>query len=157
MRLCDQTESELSPLNVSLRSSCLNLSPCLVWTAALNHTHPLQLLSALPEKDRFERPPTPVSCLSICPIHYLLRVLWVLGCFSYLIFMGLTWFSVQCTTGQVVSFNELQLQNFRFVNTVDKLTYNFNYQIVHNKGFFNYTTFLNYYHYYSLLPYIVNQ
>ena len=49
-------------LNVSLSSFCLSFNSCLALDAALNHNHLLQLLSALPKKDRLERPPVTLPC-----------------------------------------------------------------------------------------------
>lgn len=43
-------------LNVSLRSSCLRFSSCLAQVVTLNHPGLFQLLSALPQKEKLQRP-----------------------------------------------------------------------------------------------------
>lgn len=87
VRLRDQTARVICEgLNVSVRSSCLSFNSCLALTMPLNHTRPFQLLSALPKKDRLQRPPAHAlpglvypSALSITPVVFLgIRLLFLL-------------------------------------------------------------------------------
>lgn len=94
-----------------------------------SHTSPPASVSTAWKGQAWDTPPTTRAGLPLCPLHYLLWVLKVLGCFSYFIFMGLTWFSqvLDTTWSWVVSFYELQLQKqFRIANM---LTFIFNHQI----------------------------
>lgn len=85
LRLRDETATVwCEGLNVSLRSFCLRFNSCLALDLALNHNHLFQLLSALPKKDRLERPPlSPLSCPSL-PSPLPLWFFRALGCWSWL-------------------------------------------------------------------------
>lgn len=84
LRLRDRTARlRCEGLNVSLRSFCLRFSSCLALAAALNHNRLFQLLSALPKKDRLERPPSH-------PSHTLLVLVYSSALFITLaVFLGI--------------------------------------------------------------------
>lgn len=70
LRLRDQTARvRCEGLNVSLRSVCLSFNSCLALAVALNHNHLFQLLSALPKKDRLQRPPSHPSHALLCLVY----------------------------------------------------------------------------------------